>query len=240
MDFAQASRTRLVAGLRAIASATTLPQSLAELYAGTRPAILERLAEFAAVPRTEWFYELCYCLLTPQSKAVHAGAVVDSLKNIGFFESGGDALHLLRNKDTYIRFHNTKHKRLHALREQWSAIESVLDHAMQHRKVHSPGEVNTQTLTLRDSLVDMVGGIGMKEASHFLRNIGFRGMAIIDRHLLTNMLRCGLYAELPPLSTRTHYRAVEARYLQFADAVEIDPDELDLLFWSAQTGVILK
>jgi thermostable 8-oxoguanine DNA glycosylase len=38
--------------------------------------IRNRLSEFRAVPDTDYFYELAYCLLTPQSSAVHAGRVV--------------------------------------------------------------------------------------------------------------------------------------------------------------------
>ena len=221
--------------------ATDLPPDLARLYTATRPAILARLADFAAVPQSEWFYELCYCLLTPQSRAAHAGLVVAALKEQRFFEDGGDMLHLLRNKETYIRFHNVKHRRLHAVRERWSEIERLLESG----RTGIPGLVSTgieaaSSLALRDTLVRVVGGFGMKEASHFLRNIGFRGLAILDRHLLTNLVRCGVYAEVPLVSTPARYRLVEQAFLKFADDAQIDLDELDLLFWSAQTGIILK
>ena len=46
--------------------------------------IRARLAEFAAVPAGEYFYELLYCLLTPQSSAVNAGRVVETLRERGF------------------------------------------------------------------------------------------------------------------------------------------------------------
>ena len=223
-----------------------LPADLLELYNQRRPAILSRLADFAAVPREAWFYELCYCLLTPQSKAIHANAVVENLKASSFFETGGDVVHLLRNKDTYIRFHNVKHNRLHALRERWTLVDAVIYNGG-HNGGHNGGDNGGDNgadgdtaVALREALVAQVGGVGMKEASHFLRNIGFRGLAIIDRHLLTNLVRCGLYSEAPPVGAPSQYRAVEAEFRLFSALVHIDLDELDLLFWSAQTGIILK
>jgi N-glycosylase/DNA lyase len=86
----------------------------------------------------------------------------------------------------------------------------------------------------------MVDGIGMKEASHFLRNIGLRGLAIIDRHLLTNMVACGIFDEAPSVSTVSKYLDVEMRFAAYCEAIGIDMDEIDLLFWCAQTGHILK
>lgn len=208
-----------------------LPADLLELYNQRREAIRTRLADFAAVPQESWFYELCYCLLTPQSRAVHADSVVRALIESRFYETGGDVLHLLRNKDTYIRFHNVKHKRLHAIREAWPEIDTLIMHA-------TPDMQGAEDV--RVALVHQVGGLGMKEASHFLRNIGFRGLAILDRHLLTNLVRCEVYFEVPRVASASQYLGVEADFRCLSDAVSIDLDELDLLFWSAQTGVILK
>ncbi|MDZ4744746.1 MAG: hypothetical protein SGJ05_01950 [bacterium] len=204
-----------------------LDAELQAMYIERRQAILARLADFAAVPAKDWFYELCFCLLTPQSRASHADAVVRNLQEIGFRESGSDVLYILRNKDSYIRFHNVKHTRLHLLRQQWPVIEKLLLSAQM------PEEK-------RDALAVLVNGMGLKEASHFLRNIGYLGLAIIDRHLLTNLVRCGLYTEVPRVGAPSQYRAVERDFRRFALDVGIALDELDLLFWSAQTGMILK
>lgn len=205
----------------------TLPQHLAVQFAERREAIQARLRDFASVPASQHFYELCYCLCTPQSKAVHADAVVQALMQGRFLEEGWDPTPLLRDPAHYIRFHRTKGARLLALRAQWDVLGPIL------RSPMPPDQ-------LREILVREVSGFGMKEASHALRNIGKRGLAIIDRHLITNLVACGVYARPPVLGSIKRYLAVERRFKAYASAVGIDMDELDLLFWSDQAGLILK
>jgi N-glycosylase/DNA lyase len=206
---------------------TSLPVHLQRQYDERRGAILARLHDFAAVPRDRYFYELCFCICTPQSKAVHADAVVRELEAGKFFEQGWDPTQLLRRPDRYIRFHVTKGARLLALRRMWTSIDAILD-------------LSQPPALIRRHLIDTVKGLGMKEASHALRNIGARGLAIIDRHLLTNLVACGVYDTPPPLGSVSRYETVERRFGAFASSVGIDMDELDLLFWSDQAGLILK
>lgn len=205
-----------------------LPPELQKLFTERRADIRQRLADFAAVKPNDRFYELCFCLLTPQSSAVHADIVVRALKAIDYQLVGQNVLHLLREPECYIRFHNVKHARLAIAREAWPEITAVIE--------RSDLEVRER----RDLLARTVHGFGLKEASHFLRNIGVRGLAIIDRHLLTNLVRCGVYGSIPPLSTARAYREVEDRYSSFCNDIGIDMDEVDLLFWCAQTGHIFK
>ena len=88
--------------------------------------------------------------------------------------------------------------------------------------------------------MDNVKGLGLKEASHFLRNIGHRNLAILDRHILRNMLRFGAVKNLPNNLSRKNYLALEAKFMAFARKAGTPMDELDLLFWSMQTGEIFK
>ncbi|MCX6140413.1 MAG: hypothetical protein NTX15_06220, partial [Candidatus Kapabacteria bacterium] len=74
-----------------------LPLELATLYDLRRDEILERLADFASVSQDQWFYELCFCLLTPQSSALHANTVIEKLKHLNFQRDGQDVLHILRS-----------------------------------------------------------------------------------------------------------------------------------------------
>ncbi len=85
-----------------------------------------------------------------------------------------------------------------------------------------------------------VDGLSLKEASHFLRNIGARDLAIIDRHILTHLVACGVLRRKPRTLTARRYFAIERRFQRFSRDVGIPMDELDLLFWSKETGVILK
>src|SRR5215216_3697323 len=85
-----------------------------------------------------------------------------------------------------------------------------------------------------------VKGLGYKESSHFLRNVGLRGYAILDKHILRCLAEVGVIDSPQPPATRARYLATEQRLRDFARDVSIDFDELDLVLWSMKTGEILK
>ncbi|HUF04244.1 MAG TPA: N-glycosylase/DNA lyase [Aridibacter sp.] len=97
-------------------------------------------------------------------------------------------------------------------------------------------------LERRDWLVKEKGikGLGYKEASHYLRNIGFRGYAILDKHVLRCMHELRLIETPKPPITRMRYLSVEITLKNFSDQLKIDFDEMDLVLWSMRTGEILK
>jgi N-glycosylase/DNA lyase len=189
--------------------------------------VTERLSDFASVPREEYFFELVYCLLTPQSSAVNAGKAVAALRKEGLGVRGIDPRPILASRDHYIRFHNTKAARILEAHAGLPEILKTLDGALA-----AEGE--------RRWLVDHVKGLGWKEASHFLRNIGRRDLAILDRHILRNLKRHGAIRSIPTTLTPKRYLAIEERFRRFADACGMAMDEIDLLLWSRETGRILK
>ena len=97
-------------------------------------------------------------------------------------------------------------------------------------------------LARRDWLVKEKGikGLGYKEASHFLRNIGLKGYAILDKHILRSLAELGIIDDPRPPNTRTKYLLIEEKLKKLAELTEIDFDELDLVLWSMKTGEILK
>ena len=204
-----------------------LTKELSAIYAESADAIRRRLEEFSQVPREKYFYEYCYCIMTPQSKAENALAVQKHLEKIDFRNHPCDLSEYLRGR---IRFHNVKAVRLTKAAENWEKIEEAL----------AEGAESGFEEKLRDRLYELSDGLGMKECSHFLRNIGFRGLGILDRHVLRCLVQCGVFAEVPSVASKSKYLQVEAKYREFAEFVEISPDELDLLFWSSFAGEILK
>lgn len=98
------------------------------------------------------------------------------------------------------------------------------------------------TLERRDWLVKEKGikGLGYKEASHFLRNIGLKGYAILDKHVLNSLAELEIIDDPKPPNTRSKYLSVEERLREFTASVGIDFDEMDLVLWSMKTGEILK
>ncbi len=94
----------------------------------------------------------------------------------------------------------------------------------------------------RDWLVKekRIKGLGYKEASHYLRNIGYRGYAILDKHVLRSLAELKIIDDPQPPNTRAKYLATEEKLKNLATQTEIDFDELDLVLWSMKTGEILK
>ena len=85
-----------------------------------------------------------------------------------------------------------------------------------------------------------IKGLGYKEASHFLRNIGVKGHAILDKHVMRCLAEIGVVDAAKPPATRKKYLEIEQKYLRFAKDIRINCDELDLVLWSMKTGEILK
>lgn len=205
----------------------SLPPHLQTLYLASQEQIKGRLADFARVEREAWFYELCFCLCTPQSRATHALRVQLELQEMRYKEEGGEVVSVLSNKTHYIRFHNTKARRIEAVRENWEQIDLILASGLPSRE-------------LRSELVAIVNGFGLKEASHFLRNIGHRDLAIIDRHLLTCLVECNVLDSIPSVGSPRLYLEIEEKFRAFCLDIHVEMDEVDLLFWSSIAGEVLK
>jgi N-glycosylase/DNA lyase len=100
----------------------------------------------------------------------------------------------------------------------------------------------TDPLERRDWLAQekRIKGLGYKESSHFLRNIGLLGHAILDKHVMSCLADLKVVETPKPPATRTRYLETEERLRSFAHEVRIDFDELDLVLWSMKTGEVLK
>lgn len=205
-----------------------LPEPWCSVYAERRVAIRRRLQDFANIPASQYFYELAFCILTPQSSAANAEATIAELERYKFLETGFDPTTYLRDPRHYIRFHNTKAKRLLVIRDRFGEL---LPH-LRNKKLSPEAK--------RDIVLEQVSGLGMKEASHFLRNIGVRGLAILDRHILRHLHRLEVIDKIPTSLTTKRYLDIESRWKEFASQIGISLDELDLLFWSMETGEIRK
>jgi len=85
-----------------------------------------------------------------------------------------------------------------------------------------------------------IKGLGYKESSHYLRNIGFKGYSILDKHIVRCLAELGVIDSPKPPTNRNRYLETESRMRQFSGEIGIDFDELDLVLWSIKTGDILK
>lgn len=204
-----------------------LPDFLQEKYNFLKDDIKQRLIDFENISENDYFYELCFCICTPQSKAENALKVQQILMEKNFLNNDFDATPILFDKSHYIRFHNRKAKRLNLLKKNYDNILSILNS-------------NISDSDKRIWLRNNVNGFGLKESAHFLRNIGYKNQGILDRHILKHLVYCGLYDDIPKISNDKTYLKVEDKFMKFAKNINIPMDELDLLFWSYEAGKILK
>jgi N-glycosylase/DNA lyase len=209
-------------------------EELLAKYARSRSDIEARLSNFEAVGRRggrQLFEELCFCLLTPQSKARSCDSAIHELKKRKLL-FGGDATAIAKVLSTKTRFHNNKARYLVEAREKFEAKDFALlaDATFSGNERHA-----------REYFLKNVKGLGLKEASHYLRNVG-RGstLAILDRHILKNLVKCGAVEKLQKTLTEKRYLQIEEDMEKFCRKTGVPLAHLDLLFWSEETGEIFK
>ena len=192
-------------------------------YVNQRDKIQSRLEQFKSLNEKEYFKEFLFCLLTPQSNAKKCWQAIEEISKLKKFEEEL-IFNILKTK---TRFHIKKTKYILEAPKTWELIKPILNN--QNRK------------ELRNLLAENVKGYGLKEASHFLRNIGKseNQIAILDRHILRNLEKYGIINETK-IKSKKHYFKIESPYLQFASSIKISPDELDLLWWGQENGEIFK
>lgn len=215
---------------------TQFEAELVGLYARHRPVIERRLAEFRRVGEeaTEegLFRELVFCLFTPQSKARSCWAAVECLCDKRLLLEGGPG-EIARELCGGVRFHHNKSRYVVEARELFT-----VDAALSVRGGLDAFEDGREA---RDWLARTVKGLGLKEASHFLRNIGRGdGLAILDRHILRNLARCGVIEKEPRSLTARQYRDTEQAMIAFAEGMGMPVTHLDLLLWCRETGEVFK
>jgi N-glycosylase/DNA lyase len=132
-----------------------------------------------------------------------------------------------------VRFHNTKAQNVVLARRRF-----VMKRRTNIRGVLSRFDDPKKT---REWMVSNIRGLGYKEASHFLRNIGLgEDLAILDRHILKNLVALGVLKEIPSSLSRKRYLEIEDEMADFARTIRIPMAHLDLLLWYKETGEIFK
>ncbi len=186
-----------------------------------------RLSDFKKVHESDnnrWFSELCFCLLTANSKAQTAINIQEELKEDGFINASEDEVRncIIKNKH---RFHNNKAKYIVGAR-----------HFINIKDIIQPME----EIEAREWLVKNIKGLGYKEASHFMRNIGYENLAILDRHIINMMVEHGLLNEKPKSLNKNMYLQIEDKFKSLSEKVNMNLDELDFYVWYLKTNKVLK
>jgi N-glycosylase/DNA lyase len=207
-------------------------EELLKAYRKRRDEIRKRLGEFRQVLKgseEDVFSEMCFCLCTPQSSAKVCDRAVRGLVDSGILFGGSSGE--LEKGLVGVRFRDKKARYIVEARVMFTV----------GGKLDIKSRLRGEPFKVREWLVENVRGLGYKEASHFLRNIGMgEDLAILDRHILRNLILYGVIREVPKSLTRKRYLEMEMGMRGFSERVGIPSGELDLLFWSKETGEVFK
>jgi len=205
-----------------------LLQEIKKLKKGSIGRIVaKRVGEFKRMgkkPGKEIFKELCFCLLTANYSA-KGGIRIQKEIGDGFLRLGEKAL-AKKLKALGHRFPNTRAKFIAEARKNAGKMKKV---------VFSFGNGKEA----REWLVKNVKGLGYKEASHFLRNVGFMDVAVVDFHIV-DLLAKNKIIKKPKTMTKKKYLEIEKVLEKLAKKSGLEPGELDLYLWYMETGEVLK
>ncbi|MDD4161230.1 MAG: N-glycosylase/DNA lyase [Methanothrix sp.] len=205
---------------------------LMQQYIPIKPQIEERLTDFRRIWETasdeELFKELVFCLLTPQSKARTCWKAVQRLDRKCMMAEIKPAR--ISEELVGVRFNHRKGEYICLARNMFSS-----------RSLRATLTGFTNAVAAREWLVENVKGMGYKEASHFIRNIGLsEDLAILDRHILKNLALLGVIKEAPSSPTKKMYLDIERKMTAFSKEAKIPMGHLDLLLWYREAGEVFK
>ncbi|MBW2980663.1 N-glycosylase/DNA lyase [Candidatus Woesearchaeota archaeon] len=191
-----------------------------------RKLVDKRIKEFKNLGKkssSELFKELCFCILTANSTAEQCIKV--------HCRVGDDFLTLNQSslqkklKSLGCRFHTKRAAYISESNQYKKSLKNIIQKLEKNEK--------------RDWLVKNIKGLGYKEASHFLRNIGCDDYAIIDFHIADILVKNKLIKR-PKTLNKNHYIEIEKKIREISKKLKITLAELDLYLWYLETGKILK
>ena len=180
--------------------------------------------------------ELVCCVLSSQVKFELSQAVTQNIRRNGlldlkvFDSSYEDRLREILRSPVMVdgravkyRFPNAKAKQIAAARENiygsGISLREILD------GYSEPSE-------LRTALVNLVPGLGMKQASMYLRNVSNSfELAVIDVHVLRYMNVLDLAKKVPPTISKTQYLVKENMLIKYAEKFGYPVGCVDYAIW---------
>jgi N-glycosylase/DNA lyase len=193
--------------------------------------VSQRIEEFYAFSSKNsryWFSELCFCILAANAKGATAYKIQKELGIDGCCSFPKTQVLSCIKKNKH-RFHNNKASFILAARNHLNIKKKIISIVGQQG-----------LLAAREWLVNNIKGIGYKEASHFLRNVGYPDLAILDRHILALMTEAGIIPIQKNPLTKVKYLKIEKKFIQLSRQLCMKPGELDLYMWYLRTGCVLK
>jgi len=195
----------------------------------TRRKVEARMREFKEAQtqgEKRWFEELVFCLLTANYSAKGALACIAAL-NDGDAMGEGDLDQLRACLEHRHRFPSKRAEFILKAREHKGDLKKIIT-----------SQLSSQAA--RDWLVENIMGLGMKEASHFLRNVGYLDLAIVAKHIMSHMEETGIIKQRPTSLTHKKYLEYEAILQKVAKMLDMPIGEMDLYLWAKKSGEVIK
>lgn len=192
--------------------------------------ISDRIKEFEENHRKGnlfWFKELCFCILTANFKAQESiNICAKECSTDAFIKYSQNELSEFLKQHKH-RFPNARARFIIEARKYKSEIKNIILSFKDEKEA-------------REWLVKNVKGLGYKESSHFLRNVGYKKVAILDRHILKILHESCIIPEIPKHLSRKTYLMIENLLEKTANELDMNLAELDLYLWYMKTGKVLK
>ena len=185
-----------------------------------------RINEFKELGRkssNDLFKELCFCILTANFNAERSIKIQKEIDK-GFLYLPEEML-VEKLREFGHRYPFARARYIINARKYKDNLKEII--------------CNLKGERLREWLVKHIAGLGYKEASHFLRNIGFDDFAIIDFHIVDILAKHDLIKK-PKTITRKKYLEIEGILREIARKSNLTLAELDLYLWYMETGKVLK
>ncbi len=173
----------------------------------------------------ELFSELSFCVMTANWSSKGGIKAQNFIGEKAFAELEEGKLNK-KMKEVGHRFPNTRTK--YIVSNRW-----IIDEL--------PELIKKDPFEVRKYIAKNVKGISWKEASHFLRNIGVRDLAILDKHIMRIMLKNNMINEIPKSGwSEKKYLGVENKLKPLSLKFGEDMGKLDLYLWYLAKGSIDK
>ncbi len=194
-----------------------------------RRQVEERLREFELISKSDrqvWLREMAFCLLAANFSAIKAYKMALELERFGLLIKGNKQEIISYLRSMGHRFYNTRANFIVEARKELNKVYTVIP--------------KLNDFEAREWLRNRIKGFGMKESSHFLRNVGRKNLAIIDRHILRVMKRYGIISEVPKTLTKRRYVSLEEKLREVARLCDTNLAELDLYLWYSEKGIVFR
>ncbi|WP_061992283.1 N-glycosylase/DNA lyase [Sulfolobus acidocaldarius] len=192
-----------------------------------RARVLERAEEFLLNNKADeevWFRELVLCILTSNSSFISAYKSMNYILDKILYMDEKEISILLQ--ESGYRFYNLKAKYLYRAKNLYGKVKKTIKEI-----------ADKDQMQAREFIATHIYSIGYKEASHFLRNVGYLDLAIIDRHILRFINNLGIPIKL---KSKREYLLAESLLRSIANNLNVQVGLLDLFIFFKQTNTIVK